>query len=80
MPEFIVNVREVYIQPYKVTADNFEDAEAAVENGGGEKIADGRIGCSHTLGCCGRTVVSVIDGGAPSTPNIRKRLEEIPRG
>ena len=49
MPEYIVNVREVHIQPYAVTADSPEEAMQIVEDGGGE-IDEAGFEYSRTLG------------------------------
>jgi hypothetical protein len=48
MNKFIVNVREVYVQGYKVTADDEETAKAIVRAGGGV-IDEDRFEYSHTL-------------------------------
>ncbi len=45
---FIVGVREVHVQPYKVWARTPEEAVRIVEDGGGEMIEDG-FEYSHTL-------------------------------
>jgi len=45
---FIVNVREVYIQPYRVLAKTAEEAIGLVKEGEGE-IMEGSLEYSHTL-------------------------------
>lgn len=45
---FIVNVREVYIQPYKVEAETNEEAIRIVADGGGDLMED-CLEYSHTL-------------------------------
>jgi len=46
---YIVNVREVYIQPYRVVAKSAEEAIRLVEEDDGEIIKD-QLEYSHTLG------------------------------
>jgi hypothetical protein len=46
---YIVNVREVYIQPYRVVAKSAEEAIRLVEEGDGEIMKD-QLEYSHTLG------------------------------
>ncbi len=46
--KFVVTIREVYIQPYKVKAKNEDEAIDIVRNGGGELWED-MFEYSHTL-------------------------------
>jgi hypothetical protein len=48
MPDYIVNVREVHIQPYKVTADDPEAAKGIIVADGGDIMED-MIEFSHRL-------------------------------
>jgi hypothetical protein len=46
MPKFIVNIREVWIQPVIIEADTHQEAIKAVEYGEGEQM--GGMEYSHT--------------------------------
>ena len=48
MPGFIVSVREVHVQGYKVIADDEESAKDIVRLGGGDLLEE-RFEYSHTL-------------------------------
>lgn len=48
MPKFIVNVREVHVQPYVVSARSLDKAIHLVEAGEGE-VWEGAFEYSHTL-------------------------------
>jgi len=48
MPEYIVAMREVHIQPVRVTAESPEEAIAITADGGGDFI-EGGFEFSHTL-------------------------------
>jgi|CXWL01.1.fsa_nt_gi hypothetical protein len=48
MPQFIVNVREVHVQPYLIEAATLDEAITKVEEGEGD-ILEAGFEYSHTL-------------------------------